>query len=217
MTLETPAVEAPTDKWSRLPAEAVIRRTTESLKARGVDVHLVLNKQDALKLVLNLIPDGASIATGASVTLDEIGLVQLLKSGEHHWTNLKQNIATEKDPAKRRELQVKATMADYFLGSAHAVAETGEIVFASASGSQIPAYAFNAKNVIWVVGSQKIVPDLEHAIQRVREYSLALEHLQMRKLGYPGSMIGKMLIFEKEASSSPRKLTMIFVNERLGS
>src|SRR5215471_5709704 len=184
MTLETPTVEAAADKWSRLPDEAVIRRTMESLKARGVDVHLALNKQDALKLVLNLIPDGASIASGASITLDEIGLVKLLKSGEHHWNNLKQNIATEKDPAKRRELQVKATMADYFLGSAHAVAETGEIVFASASGSQIPAYAFNAKNVIWVAGAQKIVPNLDQALERVRKYSLAQESARMRKAGY---------------------------------
>ncbi len=216
MTLEAPVAQADDNKWSRLPDEMRLRRTIESLKVRGVDAHLVFNKEDALNLILKIIPDGSEISSGASATLDEIGLLKLLKSGTHHWKNLKDQIATEKDPAKRRELQVKATMADYFLGSVHAVAETGEIVVASASGSQIPAYSYNAKNVIWVVGAQKIVPNLEQAIQRVREYSLPMESASMRKAGYPGSMIGKMLIFEKESSSSPRKLTMILVNEKVG-
>ncbi len=215
-TQEAPVVHPNADKWSSLPSEVVLQRTIESLKARGVDAHLVFSKEDALKLILKLIPDGAEISSGASASLDEVGLLHLLKSGSHHWKNLKDQIAAEKDPVQRRALQVKATMAEFFLGSVHAVAETGEIVVASASGSQIPAYSYNSKNVIWVVGAQKIVPNLEQAIQRVREYSLPMESASMRKLGYPGSMIGKMLIFEKESSSSPRKLTMILVNEKVG-
>jgi L-lactate utilization protein LutB len=216
LTLETPAVEVDADKWARLPDERALRRTVESLNDRGINAQLVSTKEEALKLVVNMIPDNSEIASGASASLDEIGLLQLLKSGNHHWRNLKDQIMNEKDPVKRRELQVKATAADYYLGSVHAVAETGEIVVVSASGSQIPAYAFNAKNVIWVVGAQKIVPNLEQAMKRIREYSLPLENARMRKFGYPGSMIGKMLIFERERGSN-RKLTMILVKEQLGA
>ncbi len=216
MTLEAPLVEIDSDRWARLPDEQALRRTIESLSDGGINAQLVSSKEEALKLIVNMIPDGSEIASGASASLDEIGFLQLLKSGDHHWRNLKDQIMGEKDPAKRRELQVKATAAEYFLGSVHAVAETGEIVVASASGSQIPAYAFSAKNVIWVVGAQKIVPSLEQGLRRVREYSLPLEIARMRKLGYPGSMIGKVLIFERERGSN-RKLTMILVNEKLGS
>ena len=123
---------------------------------------------------------------------------------------------SEKDPGRQRELRVKATGAEYFIGSVHAVAETGEVVVASASGSQIPAYAFNARNVIWVVGTQKIVPSLEEALRRIREHALPLETSRMKSLGYPGSMIGKLMILERELTMLERDLTMVFVNEKLG-
>jgi len=99
--------------------------------------------------------------TGASATLDEIGFLQLLKLGTHQWKNLKTEITGEKDPVRQRGLRVRATAAQYFVGSAHAIAETGEIVVASASGNQIPAYAYSSNNVIWVVGAQKIVASLD--------------------------------------------------------
>lgn len=101
-----------------------------------------------------------------------------------------------------------------FFGSVHAVAETGELVVASASGSQIPSYAFSSDNIIWIVGAQKIVPNLEQGLKRVREHSLPLEDKRMKSIGYPGSTIGKILIFEREIM--PRKVTLIFVNEKLG-
>lgn len=123
---------------------------------------------------------------------------------------------SEKDPAKQRSLRVKATGAEYFIGSVQAVAETGEIVVASASGSQIPAYAFNARNVVWVVGAQKTVRSLEEALRRVRDYALPLETARMKSQGFPGSMIGKILILEREPLQFGRNLTMILVNEKLG-
>jgi L-lactate utilization protein LutC len=154
--------------------------------------------------------------TGASTSLDEIGFTELLQSGTHQWKNLKQELMSEKDPAKLRSLRVKATGSEYFIGSVQAVAETGEIVVASASGSQIPAYAFNARNVVWVVGAQKIVRSLEEALRRVREHALPLETSRMKSQGFPGSMIGKILILEREPPQLGRNLTMILVNEKLG-
>ncbi len=204
------------ENWDRLPNKQAITRTIEALKNRGINPELVDTHREALRLVTTKIPDGAQIMTGASTTLDEIGFTELLKTGAHKWKNLKQEIMSEKDPAKQRSLRIQATGAEYFIGSIQAIAETGEVVVVSASGSQIPAYAFNARNIVWVVGTQKIVPSLEEALRRVREHALPLESARMKTQGFPGSIIGKILILEREVPQLGRNLTMILVNEKLG-
>ena len=204
------------EKWDRVPNQQAITRTIEALKNRGIDTELVDTQREALRLIAARIPEGAQVMTGASTTLDQIGFTELLKSGVHKWKNLKQEIMSEKDPAKQGSLRVQATGAEYFVGSVQAVAETGEVVVVSASGSQIPAYAFNARNIVWVVGTQKIVPSLEEALRRVREHALPLESARMKTQGFPGSMIGKILILEREPPQLGRNLTMILVNEKLG-
>ena len=173
------------ENWDRLPNKQAITRTIEALKNRGINTELVDSPREALRLITTKIPDGAQIMTGASTTLDEIGFTELLKTGAHKWKNLKQEIMSEKDPAKQRSLRIQATGAEYFIGSVQAVAETGEVVVVSASGSQIPAYAFNARNIAWVVGTQKIVPSLEEALRRVREHALPLESARMKTQGFP--------------------------------
>ena len=213
-TIET--ITPSQEKWDRIPNKQTITRTIDALKNRGINAELVNTRSDALKLITARIPEGAEVMTGASTSLDEIGFTELLKSGAHQWKNLKQEQMSEKDPAKLRSLRVKATGSEYFIGSVQAVAETGEIVVASASGSQIPAYAFNARNVVWVVGAQKIVRSLEEALRRVREHALPLETARMKSQGFPGSMIGKILILEREPPQFGRNLTMILVNEKLG-
>ena len=213
-TIET--VTSSREKWDKIPDKQTITRTIDALKNRGINTELVNTYSEALKLVTTRIPEGAEVMTGASTSLDQIGFTELLKSGAHNWKNLKQELMSEKDAAKLRSIRVKATGAEYFIGSVQAVAETGEIVVASASGSQIPAYAFSARNVVWVVGAQKIVRSLEEALRRVREHALPLENARMKSQGYPGSMIGKILIFEREPPQFGRNLTMILVNEKLG-
>jgi hypothetical protein len=90
----------------------------------------------------------------------EIGFVDILKSGRHSWKNWKDMILAEKDEAKQMKLRRENVSSDYFLGSVHAVAETGEVVIASNSGSQLPSYAYASKNVMWVAGTQKTVAKL---------------------------------------------------------
>ncbi|MCX6716948.1 MAG: lactate utilization protein [Candidatus Taylorbacteria bacterium] len=191
-----------------------IRKTMESLMARNINAIYVKTKEEALEKVKSLIPDGAEVMTGSSTTLEEIGFVDLLKKGKHPWKNLKNKITAEKDSAKQNELRKISVSAEYFLGSAHAISENGELVFTSASGSQIPSYAFTSQNVIWVVGTQKIVPNLTEAFKRVKEYVFPLEDERMKKAGFPGSVMGMWLIFERNIMG--RKLSVIFVNENLG-
>ncbi len=104
-----------------------------------------------------------------------------------------------------------------FLGSVNAIAETGELVFASATGSQLAPYAYSSRNIIWVAGAQKITPTLDEALRRVRDYVLPLEDQRQKSVGNAaGSFIGRILIFEREPAYLRRSLTLILVNEALG-
>jgi hypothetical protein len=201
--------------YEALPVRDVIERTIAAMKPLNFSAQLVETRQQALTVVKNLIPAGGEVMTGASVTLEQIGFVALLKSGQHPWKNLKDALLAEKDPGKQAALRCQATLAEYFLGSVHAITEAGQTVTASLSGSQIPSYAYSSPNVIWVAGVQKIVPTLDDAFRRVREYVLPLEDKRMKSLGLPGSMIGKILIFEREPLPS-RHISLILVNEKLG-
>lgn len=201
--------------YEKLASREEVEKTMESLKTRGISAEFVNTREDALKRVKELIPPGAEVMTGGSTTLAEIGFVDILKSGKHPWKNLKDEIFAEKDEEKQSELRKKSVLSEYFLGSVHAVAHSGEMVIASASGSQLPAYVFTSSNVIWVVGVQKIMLALDKAVKRVREYVLPLEDARMKREGFPGSTIGKLLIFEREIDPE-RKLRLIFVNEKLG-
>jgi L-lactate utilization protein LutC len=191
----------------------VVAKTIEALKARGISAELVADRPRALEAVKRLIPDGAEVMTGSSKTLEEIGFVDLLKSGARPWKNLKAAIQAETDPSRQMDLRRKAALSQYFLGSVHAVTESGEAIIVSGGGSQLAPYAYTAQKVIWVVGTQKIVPTLEEGLRRVREHSLPLEDRRMKALGYPGSAIGKILIVERER---PGRIHTVFVSEAIG-
>jgi hypothetical protein len=187
-----------------------------SLKSRNIDVELLKDRGEALRRITELIPDGAEIMMGSSKTLSEIGFLGLVKSGREGWRNLKESINNVTEPERRYELRSKSTLSQYFLGSVHAVAETGEVVVASNTGSQLPSYVYNSPNVIWVVGTQKVVPTLDMALKRIWEYCLPLEDNTMKASGQHGSIIGKLLIFEREVSHF-RKIRMLLVEEKLGN
>jgi L-lactate utilization protein LutC len=204
--------------FSTLATPEQIRKTMDALLKRGITAELVDTKEQALARLQSLIPAGSSVMTGASLTLKEIGFEELLISHRHPWRNLKADVVAEKDPVTQTLLRRQAVLADYFLGSVHAVAQTGELVIASMTGSQLAPYAFTSANVVWVVGAQKITPSLEEGIQRVREYVLPHEDKRRRDstAGRMGSAIGKLLIIQQEVPFLNRKLTLLFVNQSVG-
>ncbi len=198
-----------------LPSKAAIDRALEGLKARGVGVRLVADRKAALEELKKMIPAGDGVMTAGSTTLEQIGFTDILKTGQHPWHNLKDAILAEKDPVKQGQLRRTSCMADHFIGSVHALTEDGRTITASYSGSQIPAYSFLSNHAIWVVGAQKIVPDLEEGMKRVREYCLPLEDKRVKSTGGAGSDIGWLLVFERQHLPF-RKIDLILVNEVLG-
>ena len=203
--------------YDTLPAPESVQRTLESVNARGIHAELVETKEAALERVKVLIPPNCLVMTGSSVTLQQIGFEEILISGDHPWRNFKADLLAEKDPVKQSTMRRQGTLAEFFLGSVNALAETGELVFASGSGSQLPAYSYNSRNVIWVAGAQKIAPTLNDALRRVREYVLPREDQRMKSLGnQAGSRINRILIIEGEPAYLRRNLTLILVNQVLG-
>jgi hypothetical protein len=203
--------------YDTLPAPGIVQRTVEAVKARGIHAEQVETRQAALARVRELIPAGCVVMTGGSVTLRQIGFEEILISGNHPWRNFKADLLAEKDPAKQSAMRREGTLAEYYLGSVNALAETGELVFASGSGSQLPAYAYSSRNVIWVAGAQKIEPTLDDALRRVREYVLPLEDQRQKSIGNKaGSRINRILIIEGEPAYLRRNLTLILVNQILG-
>ena len=204
--------------FSALPSLDVVQETMEAVKVRGISVELLATRKEALDRLKSLIPAGASVMTGASLTLREIGFEALLLSKAHPWRNLKDDIVAEKDPARQSLLRKQSLLADYFLGSVHALTRTGQLLIASATGSQLGPYAFSSSNIIWVVGIQKITRTVEEGIQRIREHIMPHEEERMRVMteGKMGTMLGKLLIIEREAPFLGRTLRLLLVRERVG-
>lgn len=199
-----------------IPTTEVIEKTADAIRARNVEVIVVENREEALSKIKELIPAGASINNGSSVTLHEIGYVDYLKEGTHPWNNLHALVVAEKDPAKQAELRKASLFADYYLGSVHAIADTGEMIIASASGSQLPPIVFTSKNLIFVVGAQKISSSYDEALKRLREYVVPLENNRMKSVGMGGTMLSKIFTFEREPEFMGRKVRVIIVKEKLG-
>lgn len=183
-------------QYGTLAKKEIVTKAIDVLRERGIEAVVVDNRAEALETVKSFIPKGASVMNGSSRTLEEIGLINYLKSGDHSWKNLHGEILAEKDPTKQAILRKQAVSSDYYLGSVHAVAETGQLVIASNSGSQLPHIVFTSPNLIFVAGTQKIMPNLDAALLRVREYVLPLEDKRMKDVGMGGSAISKLLIFE---------------------
>ena len=200
-------------EWDRLADDERVDRTANALRERGIEVIIVQNREEARRKALELIPKKAEVLHVASVTLDEIGVSRHIdESGDYE--SLGAKVRSVNDAAERERLRKLTLSPKYAIGSVHAVTEDGQIIDVSASGSQIPVYSYGAENLILVVGTQKIVKNLDEALKRVYEYVLPLESERARKAyGVPGSSVNKILIIEKE---KPGRTKLIFVKEKLG-
>ncbi len=202
--------------YTTMATDDTVKTTMHALTERGFLPELVTTRTDALARVKALIPTGASVMNGSSRTLEEIGYIDELKRGQHGWNNLHVAILAEQDPDKQALLRKQSILSDFYLGSVHAIAQSGEIVVASNSGSQLPHLVYTSPNLILVVGIQKITPDLDTALARVKEYVLPLEDARMKEAGMGGSFISKLLIINREPSFLGRKAHLLFVKEYLG-
>lgn len=202
--------------YNILASQESINKTVQSLIANGFQVEVLNNKVEALEKIKSLIPRGASIHNGSSTTLQEIGYIDYLKSGNHEWDNLHAHILAETDPKMQNKLRHESAFSDYYLGSVHALSETGEMVIASNTGSQLPHLVFTSPNLILVVGTQKITQTLGEAIKRLEEYVVPLEDKRAMKTYKSHTMHTKTVILHKENPMLNRNVKVLLVKELLG-
>lgn len=203
-------------KYDTLASKAVVDKTAEALRTKGYEVSVFNNSKGALEKIKVLIPKGKSVMNGTSVSLDQIGYTEYLKSGLHGWRDFRLTVVAETDPVKRLTIRKTATLSDYYLGSVNALTETGEFIVASNTGSQLPQIVFNSPNLIFVVGVQKIVPSISEAMRRLEKYVVPLEGERMKKLFGTGTTLSKILIFKYDPTFLNRKIYFLIVNEKLG-
>ncbi len=203
-------------KYAELVSSEVIITAKENLVKNGFLVEIVDTKTEALDKIKSMIPAGASVMNGSSTTLNQIGFVDYLKDGSHGWNNLHANILAETDKDKQAKLRKESVLSDFYLGSAHAVSETGEVLVASATGSQLPHLVFTSQNIILAVSTKKIAKDLNDAMNRIQEHVVPLEDERMKTVGYPGTVYSKLLVLKSEPAMMGRKFTILFINEDLG-
>lgn len=192
------------EKFGQLADDETIQRTIAALKSNGIEAVIVENAEQAKQKVFEIIPAGAEVMNMTSVTLDSVSILkEILESGRY---------SPVRD--KLKENPKLGSAPDWAIGSVHAVTEDGSVFVASATGSQLPAYAYGASHVIWVVGAQKLVKNLDEAMKRLYEYALPLEDERARKVYGMGSGVNKVLIVNKE--KSPGRISMVIVKEKLG-
>src|SRR3989338_5872155 len=198
--------------FDTLATQKDIDTTIAALKANGIEAVAVATGADAKTKLMEMIPAGASVMNMTSVTLDAISAsTEVNESGKYEPIRVKlMDQATSAD--RKREL---GAAPEWTIGSVHALTQDGKLIIASNSGSQLPAYAYGAAHVIFVVSAQKIVANLDEGMKRLYKYVLPLESERANKAyGVPGSFISKLLIINREIQ--PGRITVIIVGEKLG-
>jgi hypothetical protein len=190
-----------------------VGRAAAALAAHGFTAEILDDAAAARARIRALIPEGASVFTGASETLRLSGIeADLNASGRYRAIRpavLAMDRVTRADDIRRL-----TASPDVAVGSVAAVTETGSLVIASASGSQLPGYAGGADRAIWVVGAQKVVPDLSTALRRVEDHCLPLESARAQVAYGQPSAVNRLLILNAEFR--PGRGTVLLLREAIG-
>jgi hypothetical protein len=200
-------------RFGTVADEPSVKRTVAALQANGIIVLRTQDAEAAKRIVLGLIPDGSQVYHGASQTLDVVGITdEIDKSGRYE--PLRPRIWGMDRKTEGDEIRRIGAAPDVMLGSVHAVTETGSLLAASMSGSQLGPYVSGAGRVILVVGTQKIVPDLEQGLLRINEYAWRLEDARAQAAYGIHSAVNKVVIINREIT--PGRVTVVLVDEVLG-
>jgi hypothetical protein len=186
------------ERFTALPDEETLRATVVALEEHGFSVEVVDDLDAARYAVLARIPEDASVMTNTSVTLEETGITEAINGGDGPYESVRNKMMALDFETQAQEMKAIAGQPDFALGSVHAVTRDGVLLIASASGSQLAGYAWGAANVIFVVGAQKLVPDLDVAHERIVEHSLKLEDARALATYGQNSYVGKVLEIHQE-------------------
>jgi len=209
----TPTIERPLDDDFAAPASReALERAAASLSSHGIETVIVSDGATARDFVLTQIPRGSEVHWGAGVTATEIGLAAALEVSPDVIA-LRPRLSAMDRATQGDQMRKLGAAPDVFVNSANAVTEDGSIVSASASGSQLGPIASGAGRVFFVIGAQKVVPDLATALRRIETHVVPLEDARaLQAYGFHTSL-NKILILHGER---PGRITVVLVEEAIG-
>jgi acyl-CoA hydrolase len=200
------------DRFTALPDDRTLSATVVALEEHGFGVDVVDDLDAAREVVLSRIPQGSTVMTNTSVTLQEAGIADAINNGGPYESARNAMLALD-FASQAQQMKAIGGQPDYALGSVHAVTRDGTLVIASASGSQLASYAWGAAHVILVVGAQKLVPTLEAARERIYRHSLVLEDARAIAAYGQNSSVGKILEIHQEL---PGRIRVVLVRRSVG-
>jgi acyl-CoA hydrolase len=200
------------DRFTALPDDHTLATTVVALEEHGFSVDVVDDLDAAREAVLARIPHGSSVMTNTSVTLQEAGITDAVND-DGPYDSARNKMFALDFATQAQEMKAIGGQPDYALGSVHAVTRDGTLVIASASGSQLASFAWGAANVIFVIGSQKLVPTLEAARERIYKHSLVLEDSRAIAAYGQNSSVGKILEIHQEL---PGRIHVVLIRQLVG-
>jgi LUD domain len=212
-TATDPAETAASGRFGTPAHDARVRQAATALEANGFSVRRARDAAEAGRVVLELIPEGTKVHHGASQSLEVTGITQELETSGRY-ESLGSRIRTMDRATLGDEIRRETAAPDVMLGSIHAVTEAGSLMAASMSGSQLAPYVAGAGRVILVVGTQKVVADLEEGLRRINEYAFPLEDARALEEYGIHSGVNKVLIINREIV--PGRITVVLVDQVLG-
>lgn len=202
--------------------KALSERVIKALESRNMEAYYAESKEEALRKALELIPKGSSVTMGGSVSVREIGLVDALAAEDYIFYD--RDKATT--PEEKQEIALKAFSCDWFLGSVNGMSEDGIFINIDGNGNRVAAYAYGPKNVLLIVGMNKVVKTEADALSRARSEA-ATVNVQRFGLNTPCSKTGACMdckspdsiccqFLTTRFSRVPKRFKIILVNDNLG-
>ena len=201
------------DRYAEPADEETQEEVVKALERNGIRALRAADADEAKRIVLDLIPEGAEVHHGASQTLERTGISEALANSDRY-RPLRPKLFSLDRATQADEFRRLAATPDVMLGSVAAVTETGSLLAASMSGSQLAPYVSGAGRVILVVGAQKIVRDVEEGLARIYDYALPLENARAQEAYGINSAVNKIVIINGE--HQPERITVVLVDEALG-
>jgi hypothetical protein len=203
----------PVQEFTQLASAEQIAKTVHALGANQMRTIVVETGEEARAAVLKMIPSGAAVFHAASRTLEVIGLAEAIATSTL-FQPVRSRIMAMDRTTQRREIRAMAASPDIIVGSVQAITEQGQVLLASATGSQLGPAVSGAGAVIWVVGTQKLVRTLDDGFRRIQEHCLPLENERTHQAYGQATALNKMLIVQGEAM--PDRIRIVLVKQRLG-
>jgi hypothetical protein len=201
------------ERFLALPDEQTLASTVTALEEHGFSVEVVDDFDAARQAVLARIPNGSSVMTNTSATLQDTGIADAINEDGAPYDSARAKMAKLDFATQLQEMKAVGGQPDFALGSVHALTADGSLLIASASGSQLASYAWGATKVIFVIGAQKIVPTLEAARERIYLHSLVLEDGRAVAAYGQHSFVGKILEIRQEL---PDRIHIVLIRQAVG-